>query len=369
MGRVVVIGGYGSFGRRAVERLARNPDLGIVVAGRRLAEAERTAHDFLAMGKAQVSAAMLDSSSTTAADLRYLNASVVINASGPFQTQDYTLARACIGAGCHYVDLADAPSFVTGISALDADAKAAGVLVVSGASSVPGLSSAVVASYAEAFDEFQSIDIGICPGNRFDPGAATTASVLSGLGRSIATRINGSDATVYGWQGLSRHRFGSLGSRWLGHVDVPDLMLFPQTYPTLKTIRFRAGVEVTAFHFGLYALSWVVRSGLLRRPESLAPLLLAAKRKLSFLGSDNGGIFVRMAGRSTTGAPKTIEWSLVARKAHGPYVPVTGAVILAQKLIEGTEHRRGAMPCFGLFTLYEFAGATEDLAFEFERSP
>lgn len=55
------------------------------------------------------------------------------------------MARACIALGCHYVNLADARAFVAGIDALDADARSGNVLVVSGASSVPCLTSAVCA--------------------------------------------------------------------------------------------------------------------------------------------------------------------------------------------------------------------------------
>ena len=68
---------------------------------------------------------------------------MLINATGPYQEQDYSLARACIAAGVHYLDLADARAFVTGIGVLDAEARSAGVLAVSGASTVPGLSGAV----------------------------------------------------------------------------------------------------------------------------------------------------------------------------------------------------------------------------------
>ena len=53
---------------------------------------------------------------------------------GPYQGQDYRLARPASPRGVHYVDLADARAFVTGIAALDEAARRAGVLVVSGAS-------------------------------------------------------------------------------------------------------------------------------------------------------------------------------------------------------------------------------------------
>jgi saccharopine dehydrogenase-like NADP-dependent oxidoreductase len=86
---------------------------------------------------------------------------VVINTCGPFGPDSMRLAEQCIRAGTHYVDLADSRlgltfatstdivvvttrAFVEGIAALDAAARQARVLVASGASSVPALSSAVV---------------------------------------------------------------------------------------------------------------------------------------------------------------------------------------------------------------------------------
>ena len=60
---------------------------------------------------------------------------------------DHRVARACINQRCHYLDLADAREFVATIDALDADAKANDVLVVSGASSVPCLTAAVIDAY------------------------------------------------------------------------------------------------------------------------------------------------------------------------------------------------------------------------------
>jgi hypothetical protein len=259
------------------------------------------------------------------------------------------------------VDLADARAFVTGITALDDAAKAAGVLVVSGASSVPGLSSAVVAAFAGDFGRLTRVDIGVSPGNSFDPGEATAASVLGGVGKPIKMRIDGSWRTVHGWQGLHRHAFPTAGRRWMSMVEVPDLDLFPAHYPTLETVRFRAGVEVGLFHLGLWGLSWLARAGALRRPERLARSLLAAKRRLGFLGSDRGGMFVALEGTDRKGRRKRLDWHLIAGSGHGPYVPAIPAVLLATRLASGNKAPTGAMACFGLFTLEEFCGAVADL--------
>jgi saccharopine dehydrogenase-like NADP-dependent oxidoreductase len=360
--RILIIGGYGAFGRRAAERLARAPDLEIVVAGRSARQAEACAASLAVDARAKVAHAAVDAENVNPDGLRALAPHVVINAAGPFQGRNYHVARVAIACGCHYVDLADARGFVTDIAALDEEAKAAGVLVVSGASSVPGLSSAVVEAYAGEFAALESLDIGISPGNSFDPGAATVASVLRGLGRPVRITVDGEQEIVHGWQSLSRHRFPVLGPRWMSNVDVPDLDLFPSRFPSLETARFKAGLEVSISHLGLWALSWLVRAGLLREPERLAGPLLSLKRRLAFLGSDEGGMFVRMRGTGSSGMPLELEWSLIARHGDGPYIPAVASVVLARKLARGAEPRRGAMPCFGLVTLEEFMNEVSDLA-------
>ena len=80
-------------------------------------------------------------------------------------------------------------------------------------------------------------------------------------------------------------------------------------------------MEVGAFHLGLWSLSWLARSGLLRRPERLARPLLAAKRALKFLGSDVGGMMVSLEGQDADGRDTRIDWRLIARRGHGPYIP------------------------------------------------
>src|SRR4029079_970332 len=138
--RVLVLGGYGAFGSRIAERLARDRSIEVVIAGRPLGRALDLAGQLAQSVGAKVQAAAMDTRTVRAFELRAWKPDVLINASGPYQEQDYALARACIGAGIHYVDLADARAFVTGIGALDADARSAGVLVVSGASTVPAVS-------------------------------------------------------------------------------------------------------------------------------------------------------------------------------------------------------------------------------------
>jgi saccharopine dehydrogenase-like NADP-dependent oxidoreductase len=295
--------------------------------------------------------AVLDAITVQERDLATLGVQLVINASGPYQDGHYGLARAAIGARCHYIDLADARAFVTGFSQLDAAAQAAGVLAVSGASSVPGVSSAVVAHYRGDFERLDALDIAISPGNAFDPGVATVASVLGGVGQPMRMLLDGEWRTVHGWQGLRRQSLGEIGRRWLGYVDVPDLDLFPAREPGLKTARFQAGLEVPAFHLGLWAASWLVRAGIARSLAPMAPRMLAIKRALGGLGSDRGGMVVEMRGEGKNGRLKVLRWQLTAKSGHGPYVPALASVALAKRLASGTETRCGAIACHGIVSL------------------
>lgn len=352
--RIVIVGGYGAFGWRAARLLSNDASLELILAGRNPTRAAGAAVELRQTARSNVESAAFDASAVTAHDVAALAPNIVINASGPFQKGTYALAQACIGAGCHYIDLADARGFVAGIPTLDTLARNADVLVVSGASSVPGLSSAVVRRYAPEFSSLMSLDIGISPGNSFDPGVGTVESVLGGVGAPLAMKLGGGWRRVHGWQGLRLQSFGEAGRRFVGYVDVPDLDLFAHHYPTLETIRFQAGLEVSLFHLGLWGASWLVRGELLHKPEKFAWRLLAAKKWLSFLGSDRGGMYVVMEGLDRAQQPKRLTWRLTARSGDGPYAPALASVALARRLVNGTEKRRGAMACFGLVTLEEF---------------
>ncbi|AXB77982.1 hypothetical protein TQ38_002700 [Novosphingobium sp. P6W] len=72
---------------------------------------------------------------------------------------DHAIPRACIAAGVHYIDIANSREFVCGIEALEAAAKDAGVVLLSGASSVPALSGAAVRHLAGRMDKVRAF----CP--------------------------------------------------------------------------------------------------------------------------------------------------------------------------------------------------------------
>lgn len=291
--------------------------------------------------------------------LHQLTPLVVINTCGPFQLANYHVAEECIQAGAHYIDLADAREFVCGIRRLDAKAKAHDVLVVSDASSVPTLSSAVVTHFQSAFKEIDSLNYGIATVQRFSRGFATAKGLLTYIGKRCRSTM-GENSPFYGWQGLHYVKYPELGIRWMGRCDIPDLDLFPQHY-SIKKMQFYAGMESSFLHLGMWFVSWLVRLGLPIALPKHTQFLLNLAKWFDWQTTDNSGMHIFIKGKDHAGKPLEIQWYILAEKATGPYIPTAPAIILAKQLFNQSLALREAMPCVNLISLTTYLDALDGL--------
>ncbi|HZX70998.1 MAG TPA: saccharopine dehydrogenase NADP-binding domain-containing protein [Rhodanobacter sp.] len=358
----MLIGAGGVFGSRIAAQLTGDPRFHLTLAGRRLASLAALREN---LGDPRVQLAALDVAAAALADaLASLRPQLVIHAAGPFQRQSYRVAEACLACGSDYVDLADGRDFVGGIGRLDSQAKAAGRLLVSGASTVPAFSSAVVDALLPRFGVLERIEHAISPGNRTPRGDATVAAILGYCGCPVRLWRDGRWQHGHGWM-LSRYQRFPFGRRWVGLCEVPDLELFPARYPSVRSVLFRAGLELKRLHFGTLAAAWLVRLGLIRDLARHAARLRRLSEWFLDAGSDVGGMVVELTGRDVQGQPLCLRWSLSAAAGDGPQIPATPAVVLARKLADGELSVRGAMPsCMGLFTLDEALAALDGFAIE-----
>lgn len=122
---VLVYGAYGYTGR-LIARFAQDQGLKVVLAGRdraKVAElAAHTGHDYRAFG--------LDDPKVLADELA--RASVVVHCAGPFEHTYRAMSSACFASGTHYVDITGEISVFEGLAARDAEARAAGVMLLPG---------------------------------------------------------------------------------------------------------------------------------------------------------------------------------------------------------------------------------------------
>jgi saccharopine dehydrogenase-like NADP-dependent oxidoreductase len=341
--KIVILGGYGAFGRLIAEQLAR-PDVQLVIAGRDPVKGAA----FATLLKAEF--VCCDAMDFESLRETVAGAFLVINASGPFQARDYSIPRTSIDCGCHYIDLGDGREYVAGISQLDESAKARRVFVCAGASTTPAITSAAVTELRPLFRKIRSIKVALNAGNRNPAGVSTIASILAYVGRPVRVWQECEWREIPGW-GLGEFvEFPEpVGRRRVQLCDVPDLELFPRLFEADSVI-FKAGVELTLFNFAIAALGQLRKLRPLLNLPALSKPLVALSQLFKSFGTFHGSFAVCVAGDD--GSERSLAF---VAPQNGPRVPSSPPVLLARKLLAGNITQRGAFPCVGFISLAEFA--------------
>lgn len=337
----MLIGATGFFGQRLARRLATIEGVELTLTSRS-EERARALTQKLKGGARCIPFAFDRNDPSSMARLRSLSPWLVIDASGPFQSANYDLARAAIGLGAHWIDLADARDYLLNFgTALDAVARSRGVAARAGASSTPALSMAVVEDLTTGWRRVDSIDIAIMPGGGGDVGEAVIRAILSYTGAPITVFDEGRQRGIAGWGGVRRTKIERLGTRYLSPVETADAVLMQRRFDVRSRVSFSAGLQSRIEHFGLFALAQLRQRGVITKIESLAPLLEKARRITRLFSTDRGGMTVTCAGIDASGRQTRARWLLIAEKGAGPDVPVLPAVALTRSLLRGGE-RAGA---------------------------
>ena len=292
-------------------------------------------------------------------ELLRLRPPLVINASGPFQTADFTTAINCILLGINYIDLADAREYVNDFSILDEQANKRNCIAITGASTLPCLSSAVLDYYKDEFKIIDSLVYGITLGQKTERGLATFKGILSYVGRRLQD-FPGIPKKVYGWQDLYRQEYPLLGKRWMANCDVPDLELLPGFFP-IKSIRFSAGIESSMSHLGLWFLSWLIRLKFPIKLANHAETLLKFSHYFDSFGTDAGGMHMLMSGTDHKGNHKDIKWFMIAKSGDGPYIPTIPAILLAKRILQEEIVETGAITAMNLISLESYLAELKKL--------
>ena len=349
--KVVILGGYGVFGALLAELLVRDGH-DVWIAGRDLKKA-KTCAERLGIRPLQVD---------IHGDLRLVfeqKPDVVVDAVGPYLNtggDPYRVARACIQAGANYLDLSDNPELTTGITTLDDQARKAGCWVLSGASSVPGLSSVVVAHAARDFEELLLIDAAILPGNKAPRSPSVIETFVGQVGRTSPVLRGGVWRDTECWTDKRRFEFDP-GLRRTGYfINVPDIKLFPE-YFKARSVMFRAGMELGIFNIALSALGMLRRYVSINITSRRARIMERLSNLTLHFGTDRGAMQVLVVGRAK-GAIKQRVWHLIAEAGDGPYVPTIVARTLIRRIGDVPP---GARPCLCEVSLTEIEAALSDL--------
>lgn len=343
---VLIIGGYGTFGARLARLLAERGGIRLLVAGRSI---ERAATLIAALPEGTVAEALrFDREGDVVAALRAAGPDVVVDASGPFQLygdNPYRVIEAALALRITYLDLADASAFVAGVSRFDAEAKARQVAVLSGISTIPVISSAVVTALGAGLDAVREIGIGITPSPRVRIGRNVIEAILSYAGRRFDVWENGTRAEGFGLTSIRTMTIAPPGAVPLPRVrfsliDAPDLTLLPEAFKGVQSVWVGGGTRPEGLHRLLNALAWLVRRRIL---PSLSPFATLAHRVQGLLrfGEDRGGMFVMVTGLR---GDETVRrsWHLIAEGDNGPFIPAMAAYLIIDGIARGEPPAAGA---------------------------
>jgi hypothetical protein len=359
--RVMVIGGYGNFGSIVCRHLVVMPGVDLVISGRDPHKLLRKVDELNAQSGTVCESWCGDAMGTAfKSALGSMDIQLVIHTGGPFQGQSYAVAEGCIDAGVNYCDLSDCRAFVTGIGALDARAKHAGVAILSGCSSVPTLSAAIIDQHRYRFQRIDSIEHGISSSARM-PGLSTVVGVLAYAGKPIKQLRNAQAHEVLGWQGLTLRKLQQLGTRVLANVDVPDIDIFASRYGS-QTLSFKAGPGLKLGSVVNYLLAQALRMGLVRDHASWAARLHRWGIWFERFGDGKSAMYIDVQGIGVEGKPLSMTAQLTAMNDKGPEIPSCAAVALAAKFVQGYLPEPGARACVGEITVDEYMAAINDPA-------
>ena len=358
--KLLIVGGYGVFGGRIVALLEDDPRLMLLVAGRSLDKA-RSFCAGRGATRARLVPLAFDRNGDVDAQIGAERPDIVVDASGPFQNYGegaFHLVRACIRHGVNYLDLADGSDFVAGVGTFDEAAREAGVFVLSGVSSFPVLTAAVVRRLSRDMGRVETIRGGIAPSPYAGVGENVIRAISSYAGQRMEIRRGGKPGPAHPLTEQLRYTIAPPGRLPVNNtlfslVDVPDLRVLPDLWPGAKTVWMGAGPIPELLHRAFIALAWLVRLRLLPSLLPLAPLIHWASNRLPW-GEHRGGMFVAVEGAAADGTPIRRSWHLLAEGDDGPMIPSMAVQGIVRKVLDGHAPEPGARAASGDLELDDY---------------
>ncbi len=317
MARVVVLGASGQMGSRVCRLAREHPGVEVIDASRSGARGKRV----YVSDRASLERVI------RAGDL-------VVNCVGPFRYDPGPVVGACVSAGAHYCDLCDDAAFSAAVraAALRSAAAAAGVAVVPGASTLPGL----LALFARGLARTTSAPPArfaayLCVGSRNPVSAALLASLLGPLGRRRGAGPRWfADARDFAASDGRRLRCASYPSA----LAEDELAIGARRIP----VSFSFGFDRAALTRGLELAAPLLG----RLPAgALAPLARALLpfARLARLGGTPQGLFAVVAEDAAGRELARIE---IAASADGLDIPAAPPAWIAARLARGEALPAGA---------------------------
>ena len=259
---------------------------------------------------------------------------LVVDAAGPFQGQDLRLVDMAMTAKVHYLDICDDREFLETVISRDNAAKQAKICVISGASSVPSLSSAAALEITSEMDAVERVDISISASATAVFGRSVLLAMLSGAGRPVPRRQSSSPLSMTKPRNIRISSPKGDLQRQVLVCDAPDVTILPPLLKGNPEVRFRAGSELSLHNMAMQLIAKSVQLGLVKSGTAFRKFASAARRLTAGLGSGRSGMLIEAIGKKGS-TWKRARWSLVAENGTGPMIPCLTVPVLVRHISEG----------------------------------
>ncbi|CAF2671383.1 unnamed protein product [Rotaria sp. Silwood2] len=347
--KILILGGYGTFGSRLVRLLANESQLTLLIAGRSIKHAEDLCNKLHGYAATTCALHFDRDNSDIEKQLRFIQPDLLVDASGPFQSyikDPYRVIKACLTTSINYLDFADGSTFVQGVTQFDAQAKENNIYVLSGASTCPLLTATVVRHLAKGLTRIHSIKSGIAPSPYAGVGVNVIRAIASYSGQRVALIRRSQQTFSYALTETMRYTICPPGhlplfNRRFSLVDVPDLKILPDLWPNIDSIWIGAGTVPETLHRALNGLAWLVRWRLIPSLTPFAPLFHWVTNVVRW-GEHRGGMFVAIEGNDRDGQKQERSWHLLAEGDAGPFIPSMGIEAIVRRVLDGKKPASGA---------------------------
>lgn len=332
------MGAGGTLGSR-IARLFR-----VAVPGARLVCASRRGAS--ALGPEARSVDVQDPATFSAA---LADVDVLVNAVGPYRYDPAPLVGACVERGIHYVDLAEGPQFLGSVRAGAEGAAVAGVAVVPGCSTVPGLVELIARPFFE-LPGAESIAAWLSMGSANAVSGALLEGLLAPLGRGAP------DGVRY-FGGVETRRIADRSLSFGRHPGG----LSGAPLPVRLHVGFDRAVLVYALRAVAPLLGRLSGSSVARLARVWAPLAALARP----FGTSRGVLRVE----ALDGAGRALATVEVEARADGLDVPAWPAVWVVRRLLQAAPAGGGVLSLADLVPRDEALAELRSAGFEVREDP
>ncbi len=256
MMRVIVMGGAGDMGSKAVEDLALSEGIAHVTIADRNIEGAKAIAARLAGKGASVDVKAVDANNHGELVAAMKGHDVAASALGPFHRFESKLVRAAVEAGVHYASICDEWDAAQAVfDQYDEPAKKAGVTVVTCLGASPGATSIGFRLLHDEFDAVKCVDVYCYQPLDAGGGAAVIQHMLYIMTGEIAVWRGGKRIMV---KALSEQRtieFPKYGRIKLWNMGHAEPMTIPRFFPKIEEVNFFMGYG-TAAEAIVYPAKW-----------------------------------------------------------------------------------------------------------------